>query len=136
MEARALETAEKISVNMNIGTLSQMDLLVDGGYYSNRSDFINQAVRQVLDQKQGLIDQLSEQHRAAGDEWFIGILAGPSREMLLRAREQGRKLRIRGYGLLTIDKSLDELVMETVSEISVRGKVLCSAKLKEHFGLK
>ena len=33
-------SSEKVSVNMNVGTLSQIDLLVDLGYYSNRSDFI------------------------------------------------------------------------------------------------
>ena len=32
--------------NMIIGTLSQIDLLVDQGFYSNRSDLINQAVRE------------------------------------------------------------------------------------------
>ena len=45
-----METSEKVSVNMNIATLSQIDLLVDKGYYSNRSDFINQSVRQALGQ--------------------------------------------------------------------------------------
>ena len=47
--------SEKVSVNMNVGTLSQIDVLVDLGYYSNRSDFINQAVRQAIDQKQSII---------------------------------------------------------------------------------
>lgn len=32
---------EKVSVNINSTTLSEIDLLVDNGYYSNRSDFIN-----------------------------------------------------------------------------------------------
>ena len=35
--------SEKVSVNMNVGTLSQIDLLVDLGYYSNRS-----AVRSIM----------------------------------------------------------------------------------------
>lgn len=41
-------SSEKVSVNMNVSILSAIDLLVDGGYYSNRSDFINQAVREAL----------------------------------------------------------------------------------------
>ena len=49
-------SSEKVSVNMNVGTLSRIDLLVDLGYYSNRSDFINQSVRQALDQKQSIIE--------------------------------------------------------------------------------
>ena len=35
--------SEKVSVNMNTSTLAGIDMLVDNGYYSNRSDFINQA---------------------------------------------------------------------------------------------
>ena len=47
-----MSNTEKVSVNMNIGTLSQIDLLVDQGYYSDRSDFINQSVREALNLKQ------------------------------------------------------------------------------------
>ena len=131
-----MEASEKVSVNMNIGTLSQIDLLVDGGYYSNRSDFINQAVRQVLDQKQAVIEGLSERSRDGADEWFIGICSGISRAALLKAQESGKKLRVAGYGLMTIDKRLDDLVLENVSEIRIRGKLICSDRIKEHFGLK
>ena len=41
-----------------------------------------------------------------------------------------------GYGLLFIDEKLDDLVIENVREITVRGKILCSDRIKEHFGLK
>ncbi len=37
--------SEKVSVNINTSTLSNIDIPVDKGYYSNRSDFINQALR-------------------------------------------------------------------------------------------
>ncbi len=133
-----METSEKISVNMNVATLSQIDLLVDGGYYSNRSDFINQAVRQILDAKQGVIDRLSEADRGGdGDgEWFLGVFAGPSETMLRAAEKKGKKMKIRGYGLLTLDKRLDDLLLANVSEIRVRGKVICSERVKERVGLK
>ena len=51
---------DKISVNMNPAVLSQIDLLVDNGYYSNRSDFINQAVREALGRQQTAIDRIVE----------------------------------------------------------------------------
>ena len=57
-----MENNEKVSVNMNIGTLSQIDLLVDQGFYSNRSDFINQAVREYLNQKQERINEEKEKY--------------------------------------------------------------------------
>ena len=46
---------EKVSVNINSSTLSGIDLLVDNGYYSNRSDFINQALREGLQKHQKVL---------------------------------------------------------------------------------
>ena len=50
--------AEKVSVNINTASLSTIDLLVDSGHYSNRSDFINQAVRAELQRQQSTTDRL------------------------------------------------------------------------------
>ena len=130
-----METTEKVSVNMNIGTISQIDLLVDEGYYSNRSDFINQAVRQILDQKTHIIENVRQMKSGQDNHWFIGIAALDS-EDFQRAKEKQIKMKISGYGLLIIEDTADELVMETVESIKVKGKVVCSKKLKEHFSLR
>ena len=55
---------------------------------------------------------------------------------LAKAQEAGKKIKIRGYGLAVIDKSLDELALDTIEEINVKGKVLCSERVKKHLGLK
>ena len=130
-----METTEKISVNMNIATISQIDQLVDEGYFSNRSDFINQAVRQILDQKTHIIEDVRKRKSGQDRHWFIGIAVLGS-EDFLKAREQQRKMKISGYGLLIIDDVPDELVMEAVESIKVKGKVVCSEKLKEYFSLR
>ena len=68
--------SEKVSVNVNTSTLSQIDLLVDNGYYSNRSDFINQAVRELLREERSVIDGIIERnaHPRNGETgWFIGV---------------------------------------------------------------
>lgn len=124
-----MESTEKVSVNMNIGTLSQIDLLVDLGYYSNRSDFINQAARQALEQKRSVIDGEVQRHQSTRDVWFMGIYA-VTEEQLRRARESGEKLKVRGYGLAVIDRSLDDLALETIGEIRVKGKVICSERVR------
>ncbi|MBQ9459097.1 MAG: hypothetical protein IJU66_04110 [Oscillospiraceae bacterium] len=129
-----MESTEKVSVNMNIGTLSQIDLLVDLGYYSNRSDFINQSVRQTLEQKRSVIEGEAQRHLSYHEDWFTGIYVF-TEEQLRRARETGKRIKVKGYGLAVIDTSLDELALDTIEEISVKGKVLCSARLKEHLGL-
>ena len=130
-----MESSEKVSVNMNIATLSQIDLLVDKGYYSNRSDFINQAVRQVLSEKQSIIEETGKQQKDLDFDWFIGIMS-LGREELLKAKENRVKINIKGYGLLCIDAELDELVIENVESITVRGKVKCSDKIKKHFSIR
>ena len=128
-------TTEKVSVNMNIGTLSQIDLLVDLGYYSNRSDFINQSVRQTLDQKQAVIENESSRQRENNSDWFIGIYAF-SEEQLLRAKEKGKKIRLSGYGLVVVDERLEDLALETIESIDIRGRIIASPRIRERFAKK
>lgn len=130
-----METSEKVSVNMNIATLSQIDLLVDKGYYSNRSDFINQAVREALHEKKSVIEEMSKQQNALDFRWFIGVMS-LEKEELLKSKENQVKIKIKGYGLLGIDSELDDLVIENVESISVKGKVICSDRIKNHFKIR
>ena len=69
--------SEKVSVNINASTLSSIDLLVDNGYYSNRSDFINQALREGLQKHQSTIDRIidkkTESNSESSNQWFVGV---------------------------------------------------------------
>ncbi len=130
-----METSEKVSVNMNIATISQIDLLVDKGYYSNRSDFINQAVRQALDAKSSIIEEAGKRQNDLDYVWFIGVMS-LGKEELIRAKENQKQIKIKGYGLLGIDSELDDLVVENVESVTVKGKVVCSDRIKKHFGIR
>ncbi len=130
-----METSEKVSVNMNIATLSQIDLLVDKGYYSNRSDFINQSVRQALNEKKSVVEEMSRQQNDLDFRWFIGVMS-LEKEELLKAKENQIKIKIKGYGLLGIDSVLDDIVIENVESITVKGKVVCSDRIKKHFKIR
>ena len=125
-------SSEKVSVNMNVGTLSQIDLLVDLGYYSNRSDFINQSVRQALDQKQSLIENETLRRRESNEDWFIGIYVF-TEDQLVRAKEKGKKIKVSGYGVVVIDKKLDDLALEVIESIDVKGKIIASPVVREKF---
>lgn len=130
--------SEKVSVNINSSTLSSIDLLVDNGYYSNRSDFINQAVRTAVHQHQSTIDRIIDSNTASssGDPWFIGVY-GIDRRDIERDFEEGKRWSIRGYGVLVINSDCPEDQLFAVIEtIRVRGKVICSASVKQHYGLK
>ncbi|MBQ6559401.1 MAG: hypothetical protein IJL85_01080 [Erysipelotrichaceae bacterium] len=129
-----MEKTEKVSVNMNIGTLSQIDLLVDQGFYSNRSDFINQAVRECLNQKQERINEVRNSHDKMNFIWFLGVYNLQAQE-LMQIRQNNNTKTISGYGLLHISEMLDDLVLETISSIDVKGKVICSDRIKEQYHL-
>lgn len=127
--------SEKVSVNINVATLSTIDLLVDHGYYSNRSDFINQALRDSLHQNQSTIDRLVESNKKQEDTWFLGIM-GYTAADIEKFHQAGEKLEIRGYGMLVLDKKCDEeKLFAVVSSIQVKGKVLCSQSVKNHYGI-
>lgn len=126
---------EKVSVNINPATLSQIDLLVDKGYYSNRSDFINQALRDELQKYTSVFEQV-KQEKEVGETWFLGI-SNLDNRTLQNAKAQGKTFPVAGYGVLVLDENIDEeLLFEVVETIKVRGKVICSPAVKTHYGLK
>lgn len=132
--------SEKVSVNVNTSTLSSIDLLVDNGYYSNRSDFINQALREGLQKHQNTLDRIIDDQTESNDEgpnhWFIGV-CGLEKRDVEAAKNRGTEMEISGYGVLIIDKNInEETLFQVVSAIKVKGKVMCSKSIKEHYGLK
>lgn len=131
---------EKVSVNINSSTLSSIDLLVDNGYYSNRSDFINQALRDGLQKHQNTLDRIIDAKLETGRDhphpWFIGVY-GLEQSEIQRAKEQGKVIHLTGYGVLVIGDDVDEeMLYEVVQNISIKGKVICRQRIKDHYGLK
>lgn len=129
--------SEKVSVNINSSTLSQIDLLVDNGYYSNRSDFINHALRTGLRQHQDTLERIIARN---SDEdsgiWFAGVYSLKASDVE-RMFDKGRKAPIVGYGVLIIEDEVNEAkLFDVVKSISVKGKVACKSKIKAHYGCK
>jgi len=131
--------SDKVSVNVNTSTLSEIDLLVDNGYYSNRSDFINQAIRDALQQQRGTIEGIIRRQEGRARSvhgWFIGV-SGFTASEIDHMHEEGERTSVNGYGVLHIDSGCDREKLYTVVEsISVRGKVIAPADVKAHYGLK
>ena len=131
--------SEKVSVNINTSTLSSIDLLVDNGYYSNRSDFINQAVRAELQRQDRVTERIiRREERAAEDEysWFLGIF-GITPKMVEDSFAKGETMDVTGYGLLIIHEGCDEeKLFSVIRSINVRGRVKASEQVKKHYGIK
>ena len=131
--------SEKVSVNINTSTLSNIDILVDNGYYSNRSDFINQAVREGLQKHQTTLDRIIDKHMDAEENpdcWFVGV-CNLDAAYIESAKKKGRTLAYTGYGVLVIAKNVDEeMLFAVVESIKLKGKVICTKSIKDHYGLK
>lgn len=128
---------EKVSVNINTSTLAAIDLLVDHGYFSNRSDFINQALREALQRQEPNIQRVARQtgENMRSAQWFMGVMGITERDVdeLL---EEGKRIRISGYGELRIDQGIpEEKLFAAVEEISVKGRTVCTDSVKEHYHL-
>ena len=131
--------SDKVSVNVNTSTLSEIDLLVDNGYYSNRSDFINQAIREALTAQRSTLDRIITRNERSAEkesDWFIGV-CGFTAKGIEEMYAEGERTALTGYGVLHIDPACDrEQLYAVVESIRVRGKVIAPADVKAHYGVK
>lgn len=137
MEVYKGNLTEKVSVNINTSTLAAIDLLADNGYYSNRSDFINQALREALQRNEPNIQRCSEDagHKLSNGEWFMGVRVFTLHEVE-EYLAQGRCVSVSGYGVLCVSEDIPaEKFFQAVSSIQVRGKVAAPQPILEHYGL-
>jgi Arc/MetJ-type ribon-helix-helix transcriptional regulator len=107
---------EKITINMSAVDLGKVDLLVQEGLYSNRTDFIRTAIRTQLDKHTFEIQQSVTRHSSV-----VGVLIF-SRTDFEKLRQKNERLNISIVGLLTFQSDITpELAAEVVESIRVRG---------------
>src|ERR1700744_6189116 len=87
---------EKITINLGYVDLGQVDLMVQEGFYSNRTDFIRTAIRNQLERHADVVKQST-----ARKSLDLG-LRNFSREDLETVRRSGEMLHIHVLGLVTI----------------------------------
>lgn len=108
--------SEKLTLNLGVVDLGQVDLLVQEGFYSNRSDFIRTAVRNLLAVHGDTLRQT-----VARRTLMLG-LQHLSRTDLERAVAAGERLRIQVVGLARIaDDVTPELAQAAIESVSVLG---------------
>jgi Arc/MetJ-type ribon-helix-helix transcriptional regulator len=123
--ADELSETEKITINLGLVDLGQIDLLVQEGFYQNRTDFIRTAIRNQLNAHADAVKQT-----VARKELVLG-LQHYARPDLEAVREAGETLEIRVLGLATIaDDVPPELARETIDSIDVLGAFRASPEVK------
>ena len=111
-----LEKTEKITINLGLIDLGQIDLLVQEGFYSNRTDFIRTAIRnQLAVHKEEVKRTVARKTLVLGVEHY-------TRSDLEAVRAAGEKLQINVLGLASIaDDVSPELALATIDSIEVLG---------------
>lgn len=122
--AQAAES-EKITINLGFVDLGQVDLLVEDGFYSNRTDFIRTAIRnQLLTHGEVLKKSVARREMVLGLQRF-------SRKDLENVVAAGEKLQIHVLGLATIDDDVTpQLARQAIASIAVLGALRASPEVK------
>lgn len=116
---------EKITINLGFVDLGQIDLLVQEGFYSNRTDFIRTAIRNQLATHAETVKQT-----VARKMLVLGLQHYTRRE-LEAVRAAGQKLQIQVLGLASIAEDVTpELARATIDSLVVLGGLRASAAVK------
>lgn len=116
---------EKITLNLGFVDLGRIDLLVQEGFYSNRSDFIRTAIRNQLDGHAQAVEQSIARHVME-----LG-LRDYDRAALEAVRDAGEVLHVKVVGLARIAPDVPvELALATIGSITVLGALQAPADVR------
>lgn len=118
-------TNEKVTINLGYVDLGQIDLLVQEGFYSNRTDLIRTAIRnQLATHSEDVRQVISRKTLVLGIQHY-------STHDLLAVQRAGEKLQIRVLGLATIASDVTpELALATIESLTVLGALHASPAVK------
>jgi Arc/MetJ-type ribon-helix-helix transcriptional regulator len=120
-----MSETEKITINLGLVDLGQVDLLVHEGFYSNHTDFIRTAIRNQL------ATHADDVRQTVARKTLVLGLEHYTRRDLEAVREAGATLEIRVLGLASIDDDVSpELARETISSLVVLGALRASPAVK------
>lgn len=120
-----LPDTEKITINVGAIDLGHIDLLVQEGFYSNRTDLIRTAIRNQLATHAEVLRQT-----VARRTLVLGLQDYSKRD-LEAVRKSGTKLRIQALGLVRIAEDVSPaLARDTIESVAVLGALQASAAVK------
>ncbi len=120
--------SEKITINTNVVDLGKVDLLVEQGFYSNRTDFIKTSIRNQLSSHSKDIDNVIT------DKMYAIGISRYSRKMLEDLLEENKVLDIKVVGMLVLDDKIDlNLAKKTIKSLKVSGVFRANSEIKDFF---
>ncbi len=117
---------EKLTINLGVVDLGQIDLLVQEGFYSNRTDLIRTAIRNQLVAHADVVKQTVARRTLALGLQHVG------RAELERALAAGEMLQIQVVGLARIAVVVTpELARATIASVEVLGAFHASPSVRQ-----
>ncbi|RJF86886.1 CopG family transcriptional regulator [Oleomonas cavernae] len=117
--------SEKITINLGFMDLGHIDLMVQDGFYANRTDFIRTAIRNQLDRHAEVVRKsVARKTLDLGLRYF-------GRAELEAVRDRGEVLHINILGLARIgDDVTPELAQAAIASVTVLGALHASAEVR------
>ena len=120
-----VDKSEKITINVGLVDLGQIDLLIDEGFYANRTDFIRTAIRRQLESRADAVnDTVARRTLILGTQHL-------SRRDLEELRDAGQTVKLHVLGLATIANDVSpELALATIASVEVLGAFRAPSAVK------
>ena len=117
--------SEKITINLGYVDLGRIDLLVQEGFFSNRTDFIRTAIRNQLRSQSEEVSRSIDRHTLEVGLLELGAIK------LEAARAAGEMLHVKVVGLVRIAADVTpELALQTIGSLTVLGALQASPEIK------
>ena len=117
--------SEKITINLGYVDLGRIDLLVQEGFFSNRTDFIRTAIRNQLRSQAEEVSRSIARHTLDLGLLELGMVE------LEAARAAGETLHVKVVGLVRIASDVTpELALQTIGSLTVLGALQASLQIK------
>ena len=117
--------SEKITINLCYVDLGRIDLLVQEGFFSNRTDFIRTAIRNQLSRQTEEVSRSINRHTLEVGLLELGVVD------LEAARAAGEMLHVKVVGLVRIASDVTpELALQAIGSLTVLGALQASPQIK------
>lgn len=117
--------SEKVTINLGYVDLGRIDLLVQEGFFSNRTDFIRTAIRNQLRSQSEEVSRSIDRNMLE-----VGLLELDAAQ-LEAARAANETLHVKVVGLVRIAPDVTpELALQTIGSMTVLGALQASREIK------
>ena len=118
--------SDKVTVNVGLVDQAQVDLLVNEGFYSNRTDFVRTAIRnQLLVHADAIRQTVVRKRYVVGQHRY-------SRKELEQVVAAGEKLDVHVLGLAVIEDDVPaELASAAIATLQVLGAFIASPAVRQ-----